>query len=233
METVFGHLQATPNGLTGSEAKRRFEQVGANRLPRQAPPSLWQILLRQFRSPLIYILGVAACVSVAIGDLKDAGFIVGVLAINAVIGGYQEWRAEQSSRALQRLLKIRAAVMRDGEVCEIDAEEVVPGDVVWLESGNRVPADLRLIGTHNLEVDESLLTGESLTVLKTSQLDRGAVRTLSRSSECGLCRVHGGAGEGKRHRRCHWNGNSGGTIGAGHDGDSRGQPSVTQANGAV
>ena len=165
-ETVFGHLQATPNGLTGSEATRRLEQVGANSLPRQAAPNPWQILLRQFRSPLIYILGLAACVSVAIGDVKDAGFIVGVLAINAVIGGHLEWRAEQSSRALQRLLKVRAAVMRDGEVCEIDAEEVVPGDVVWLESGNQVPADLRLIGTHNLEIDESLLTGESLTVLK-------------------------------------------------------------------
>jgi magnesium-transporting ATPase (P-type) len=166
LEAVFDDLHTTPNGLTQSEAKRRFEQVGANSLPRQSPPSRWQILLRQFRSPLIYILGLAAFISVVIGDVKDAGFIIAVLVINAAIGGYQEWRAEQSSRALQQLLKIRASVMRDGEVCEIDAEEIVPGDVVWLESGNRVPADLRLMRTHNLEVDESLLTGESLTVLK-------------------------------------------------------------------
>ncbi len=166
LESVYKQLQATPNGLTAAEAALRFEQVGPNRLPSQAQLNCWQILLRQFRSPLIYILGLAACVSIAIGDVKDAGFILAVLAINAVIGGYQEWRAEQSSRALQQLLKIRAAVMRTGEVCEIDAEEVVPGDVVWLESGNRVPADLRLIRTHNLEVDESLLTGESLAVLK-------------------------------------------------------------------
>ncbi|MGK7906708.1 MAG: cation-translocating P-type ATPase [Synechococcus sp.] len=166
VEAIFGDLQANPNGLTGSEAKRRLDRAGANRLPRQAPPSHWQILLRQFRSPLISILGLAALVSIVIGDVKDAAFILAVLVINAVIGGYQEWRAERSSRALQQLMKIRAAVMRDGEVFEIDAEEVVPGDVVWLESGNRVPADLRLIRTHNLEVDESLLTGESLTVLK-------------------------------------------------------------------
>ena len=166
LEAIFDNLQATLNGLTTSDARQRFEQVGANSLPRKSPPSRWQILLRQFRSPLIYILGLAAFVSVVIGDMKDAGFIIAVLLINAVIGGYQEWRAEQSSRALQQLLKIRASVMRDGEVCEIDAEEVVPGDVVWLESGNRVPADLRLMRTHNLEVDESLLTGESLTVLK-------------------------------------------------------------------
>ena len=166
LEAVFVDLNANPNGLTASEAKLRFEQVGANCLPRQSPSSRWQILLRQFRSPLIYILGLAACVSMAIGDLKDAGLIVAVLAINALIGSAQEWRAEQSSRGLQQLLKSRASVMRDGEVYELDAEEVVPGDVVWLESGNRVPADLRLIRTHNLEVDESLLTGESLTVLK-------------------------------------------------------------------
>jgi Ca2+-transporting ATPase len=166
LEAVFDHLQAAPTGLTTADAQQRFEAVGANVLPRQSPPSRWQILLRQFRSPLIYILGLAACVSAVIGDVKDAGFIIAVLAINAAIGSYQEWRAEQSSRALQHLLKIRASVMRDGEVCEIDAEAIVPGDIVWLESGNRVPADLRLMQTHNLEVDESLLTGESLTVLK-------------------------------------------------------------------
>ncbi len=166
LEVVLEELQTNPNGLTESEAQLRFEQVGANRLPQPSPPSLWQILLRQFRSPLIYILGLAAWVSIVIGDMKDAGFIMAVLVINALIGGYQEWQAEQSSRALQRLLKIRATVMRDGEIGELDAEKVVPGDMVWLESGNRVPADLRLIWTHNLEVDESLLTGESLTVLK-------------------------------------------------------------------
>ena len=166
LAAVFENLQTTSNGLTTAEARRRFEQVGTNSLPQQSPPNPQQILLRQFQSPLIYILSLAAFVAIAIGDVKDAGFIVAVLVINALIGGYQEWRAEQSSRALQQLLTIRTSVIRDGEVCEIDAEEVVPGDVVWLESGNRVPADLRLMRTHNLEVDESLLTGESLTVLK-------------------------------------------------------------------
>ena len=122
--------------------------------------------MRQFRSPLIYILGIAAAVSVAIGEPTDAGFIAAVLGLNALIGGFQEWRAEKSTQALQQLLQIRAGVMRDGEVCEIDAEKVVPGDTVWLESGNRVPADLRLVSAHGLEIDESLLTGESLAVSK-------------------------------------------------------------------
>src|SRR5690606_38507088 len=100
------------------------------------------------------------------GDLKDAGFIAAVLLINAIIGSYQEWKAEQSTHALQKLLQIRASVWRDGEVRDIAAEAVVPGDIVWLESGNRVPADLRLLTAHGFEVDESLLTGESLAVTK-------------------------------------------------------------------
>ncbi len=159
-------LDATPHGLTGSEAAERLDKFGPNVLPHGPHPAWWQIALRQFRSPLIYILGVAAAVSVAIGELTDAGFIATVLGLNALIGGYHEWRAEKSTQALQQLLQIRAAVMRDGEVCEIDAEKVVPGDTVWLESGNRVPADVRLVSAHGLEIDESLLTGESLAVSK-------------------------------------------------------------------
>ncbi len=159
-------VDATPHGLTGSEAAERLEKFGPNVLPHAPRPAWWQIALRQFRSPLIYILGVAAVVSVAIGEPTDAGFIAAVLGLNALIGGYQEWRAEKSTQALQQLLQIRAAVTRDGEVCDIDAEKVVPGDAVWLESGNRVPADVRLVSAHGLEIDESLLTGESLAVSK-------------------------------------------------------------------
>ena len=164
--SVWCALDSTEQGLTKAEAHARLERCGPNRLPQQPPPAWWQILLRQFQSPLIYILLAAAVVAVVVGDFKDAGFIAAVLAINALIGGYQEWRAEQSTRALQQLLHIRASVVRDGVVREVDAEEIVPGDVVWLESGNRVPADLRLISAHGFEVDESLLTGESLAVTK-------------------------------------------------------------------
>ena len=159
-------LSVAEIGLTSAEAEARLKSYGPNQLPEQPPPTLWEILLRQFNSPLIYILGIAAVVSVMVGDLKDAGFIAAVLVLNAIIGGYQEWRAEKSSRALQQFLKIRASVLRDGQVCEIDAEQDVPGDLVLIESGNRVPADLRLVSTRSLEVDESLLTGESVAVVK-------------------------------------------------------------------
>jgi magnesium-transporting ATPase (P-type) len=159
-------LKADENGLSAAEAAVRLERYGANRLPMAPPPSLGAVLLHQFRSPLIYILGIAAAVSLLLGEFADAGFIAAVLLVNALIGGSQEWRAEKSSRALQKLLRIRATVVRDGEPVEIDGEAVVPGDVVWLESGNRVPADVRLSWSHGLEADESLLTGESLPVLK-------------------------------------------------------------------
>ncbi|HMO87209.1 MAG TPA: HAD-IC family P-type ATPase, partial [Lacipirellulaceae bacterium] len=163
---VFQAIGGSDAGLTSDQARERLAKHGPNRLPQQPPPTWWQILLRQFQSPLIYILLAAAVVALAVGDFKDAGFIGAVLAINALIGGYQEWRAEQSSRALQQLLHIRASVLRDGEVQEMDAEEIVPGDLVWLESGNRIPADLRLVSAQGFEVDESLLTGESLAVTK-------------------------------------------------------------------
>lgn len=159
-------LDAVPVGLSESEAISRLGKYGPNVLPKALPPTWWQIILRQFHSPLIYILGVAAVVSVAIGEPTDAAFIAAVLGLNALIGGYQEWRAEKSTQALQQLLQIRATIVRDGEVCEIEAENVVPGDTVWLESGNRVPADLRLVSAHGIEIDESLLTGESLAVSK-------------------------------------------------------------------
>jgi P-type Ca2+ transporter type 2C len=166
LPAVFGALDAGEHGLTGGEAKARLEKVGPNRLPQQPPPTALQILLRQFQSPLIYILAAAALVAAGVGDYKDALFIGVVIVLNTVIGGYQELRAEQSSRALQKLLHIRASVSRDGDVREIDAEEVVPGDIVLLESGNRVPADMRLLSSQGLEIDESLLTGESLAVTK-------------------------------------------------------------------
>lgn len=166
VQDVAARLRASDAGLTEDEAQARLKQYGPNTLPRQAPPGWWVVGLRQFKSPLIYILGLAAVVSVAIGHAEDAGFIFVVLALNALIGGYQEWRAERSSQALQKLLRIRASVFRNGAVREVDAESLVPGDIVWLESGNRVPADLRLLQAHGLEVDESLLTGESLPVSK-------------------------------------------------------------------
>ena len=165
-DAVLASLGASRTGLAADEAESRLSRYGPNALPRKPPPTLLEILLRQFKSPLIYLLGVAALVSLALGEVKDAVFIFAVLLINAIIGTVQEAKAEKASQALQKLLQIRAAVRRGGSVRDISAENVVPGDIVFLESGNRVPADLRILTAHGLEADESLLTGESLAVSK-------------------------------------------------------------------
>ena len=144
------------------------QEYGLNVLPERGPAPVWKIVLQQFASPLICILIAAAVMSAIVGDFKDAMFIGFVLLLNAIIGSWQEWQAEKSSYALRKLLRMHAQVERDGEVCEIKAEELVPGDIVWLESGNRVPADIRLLSSQGLEADESLLTGESLAVRKDS-----------------------------------------------------------------
>ena len=161
-------LGADIQGLSNEEVTRRLQQFGPNALPHMPPPTLWAIALRQFKSPLIYVLAIAAAVSLALGEVKDAAFILGVLVINAIIGTIQEGRAERASQALQQLLRIGATVRRNTQTREIDAEELVPGDLVYLESGGRVPADVRLFSGHGLEVDESLLTGESTAVGKDS-----------------------------------------------------------------
>jgi magnesium-transporting ATPase (P-type) len=112
LAAVLDTLGTVTGGLGDDEAASRLEHYGPNTLPRREPPSLFEIVLRQFRSPLIYLLGIAAAVSLAIGEIKDAAFIMGVLLINAVIGTVQEARAERASQALQQLLRIRAAVCR-------------------------------------------------------------------------------------------------------------------------
>lgn len=153
-------------GLSAAEAAERLRRFGPNTLPRRPPTPWWVIFLRQLASPIIYVLLMAAALSLAIGDLTDAAFIGVVLLVNTLIGGIQELRAERSTAALQKLLRFAAPVVRDGRIVDIEAEQVVPGDVLVLESGARVPADARLLSATGLRVDESLLTGESLPVEK-------------------------------------------------------------------
>jgi Ca2+-transporting ATPase len=153
-------------GLSPSEAAERLRRLGPNVLPEPEPPSFGAIFLRQFLSPLIYILLAAAVVSAAMSDVQDAIFIGVVLLINGVIGGIQEYSAGRAAVALRNLEQPQAAVVRDGVRRDIDARELVPGDLVLLEAGARVPADLELLNSEDLRCDESLLTGESVPVKK-------------------------------------------------------------------
>ena len=161
-------LGSSPHGLSHSEAVSRLTRYGRNALPRPQPPGIARLFLQQFLNPLIYVLLAAAVVCLAIQHWSDAGFIGAVLLLNAAIGTAQEHSAHRAAVALQQLVSTRSRVLRDGETYEIDAEELVPGDIVLVESGSRIPADLRLLRVHDLEVDESLLTGESLAVLKSA-----------------------------------------------------------------
>ncbi len=165
-QDVLTTWETTREGLTSAEVRHRQGLFGPNRLPVKPPPSIFTIFLHQFLSPLIYILLLAAVISLIIGEHTDAAFIFAILLLNATLGGFQEWKAEQNAAALQMLLKVHARVRRNGDEQEIPSDELVPGDLCLLESGNRVPADIRLLDSKNLAIDESLLTGESLAVEK-------------------------------------------------------------------
>lgn len=165
---VLKELASSKEGLDAQEAAKRLVGYGLNALPLKKPPTIWMILLHQIKNPLIFILIAAAIASMAIGEMTDAFFILVVIALNSALGTYQEYNAEKSAASLQNLLKIKARVLREGKGIEIPSEELVPGDIVLLESGYKVPADLRLLDTNNLLSDESFLTGESIAAVKTA-----------------------------------------------------------------
>ncbi len=164
---VSAMLEVDPaRGLTATEAQARLTQHGPNRLTETRPRAAWLKFLDQFRNILVIVLLFATALAWVIGDIKDAVVILIVVLFNACLGFYQEYRAEQTLAALKGMLATRARVRRDGQIGEIDAAELVPGDIVLIEAGDRIPADGRLLAAHNLEVDEAALTGESHAVGK-------------------------------------------------------------------
>jgi len=167
-DEVLRVLDTDGHGLSSGEAARRLARFGANELEQERPTPAWIILLGQLRGPLIAILIAAALVTLALGEFIDAAVIAAALTLNTVIGFTQERRAEEAVRALRRLASPSARVVRDGRDQVIPSRELVPGDIVLLESGVRVPADLRVLAATALAVDESLLTGESVPVQKST-----------------------------------------------------------------
>jgi len=159
----------TDKGLTSKEALSSLESVGPNRLFEKPPPSPWWLFFTQFRSAIILVLIGAAVLSALIGNLKDALVIFAVVILNAIVGFYQEYRAELSLAALKKMLPVSTHVRRDRDKQLIDADQLVPGDTVLLVAGDQVPADGRLVVAVNFDVDESALTGESLTVNKQTE----------------------------------------------------------------
>ena len=153
-------------GITSAQAAERLLQYGPNVLPERQPPGLLHIFIGQFKSPFVYVLLVAAVVSWVLGQTVNSFFIFVVLLINALIGTAQEFSAERAATALKKMVPYRSTVVRDGRTAVIDTADIVPGDYVLLASGDRVPADIRLSAVQGLQVDESMLTGESLATVK-------------------------------------------------------------------
>ena len=154
-------------GLDDGEVRERTRRHGPNALPEPPRRPLWRVFLRQFASPLIYILLAAAGLAVVLGHLGDAGVIVGVVILNALVGSFQEGRAERSMAALRRMAALQVRVLREGREQRVEARALVPGDVVLLAAGDAVAADARLVEQSQLHAAEAALTGESVPVPKT------------------------------------------------------------------
>ena len=154
------------HGLGAGEVRLRRQKYGPNSVTGRAGTPAWKLFLSQFNQPLVYILLVAVAVTAFLREWVDSGVIFGVVFINAIIGFIQESKAGKAIEALARMVRTEAEVRRDGRRVRVPSEDLVPGDVVLLQSGDRVPADLRLFDVHGLQIDESALTGESLPVDK-------------------------------------------------------------------
>ena len=166
IDHILVSLKTSLQGLNIDEASRRLSQQGQNVLPQASHINIFQIFFKQFLNPLIYVLLFAAFISLLINEYTDASFIFFVLIVNSIIGFVQEFTAQRSAASLNLLVTNVARVIRSGDSYEVDAKNLVPGDIVLLESGDMVPADLRLINQQELRIDESLLSGESLPVEK-------------------------------------------------------------------
>jgi magnesium-transporting ATPase (P-type) len=175
VDKVFHALKAGIEGLGYEEVEKRRLKCGLNKMPEQKKAGVIKIFLAQFLNPLIYVLLIASVVTIILQEYTDAIFIGIVLLLNAFIGTIQEYKAEKSAAALQQMVKVIAKVRRDNMIVNINSEELVPGDIVFLESGNKVPADMRLVEINDLKVDEAFLTGESEGILKSTEPVEGEV----------------------------------------------------------
>ena len=164
---VAQELKSTPAGLDAVTARQRLAEHGPNALADAKKKTVWQLLLHQLADVMILVLLAAAGVSVLIGEAKSAYVILAIVVLNAIIGFVQEFRADKAMEALQKMAASHAQVLRDDQPQQVPTTDLGPGDVVLLEAGNVIPADVRFLETHALKVDESSLTGESANVEKT------------------------------------------------------------------
>ena len=169
-EEIMEKLKTNRNGLKQEEANERLNKYGLNELPKAKKDNIVKIFFSEFNDPIIWLLIVSIVFSFIVGEVVDACAIIFIILIDAIVGTVQEWKASKSAEALQDLIKVQVKVLRDGKEQLIESNQLVIGDIVLLESGNKISADLRVIESKNLTVDESILTGESINVLKTADI---------------------------------------------------------------
>ena len=167
--SLFQQFNSEIKGLSQAEAEKRLLEHGPNTLQEKKKKPAWLLFLGQFKDFMILILAAAAVISGIVGDLTDTIIILVIIVLNAVLGFVQEYRAEKTMESLKKLTETQTKVIRDGQTVTVFSKELVPGDVVVLEAGNMVPADIRLIETFSLKIDESSLTGESVAIDKISE----------------------------------------------------------------
>ena len=181
---IFQILNSDETGLATDEAESRLKKNGLNKLPKAKGHTIFGVFIKQFIDPIVFILLAAAVFSFIINEKIDTFFILIVILSDGLLGTFQEWKAEKSAASLQKMLKVKAIVLRDGIEEEIDSENLVVGDVLKIESGNKISADLRLIESHNLTIDEAFLTGESIAAAKNSDAITRDVNVPERSNMC-------------------------------------------------
>ncbi|MEG0026104.1 MAG: cation-transporting P-type ATPase [Bacilli bacterium] len=165
---ILKQLNTSKDGLSNQEIKKRLQKDGLNILPKEKEKSIVKIFLSEFRDPIVIILIVAAILSYLVGETIDAIAILFIIMLDILMGTFQEWKALKSANALEKLIKVQVQVLRNKKITIIDSSNLVKGDIVLVESGSKISADLRIIECKNLTVDESSLTGESIAELKDS-----------------------------------------------------------------
>ena len=166
VDKTLAELQTSYQGLTDAEAALRQEKYGKNKLPTESGANLFKLIISQFADIMVIVLIVAAIISLFLGDVKDVVVILVIVVLNAALGTYQEYRAEQALAALSAMQVPLVRVRRNGEVRQVSAEDLVPGDIVLLSEGDRIPADGRIVNSVNVQIEEAALTGESQAVYK-------------------------------------------------------------------
>ena len=169
-EEVIKELKSQTTGLTKEEAKKRLEQNGKNMLPQKKKESILSIFVSEFKDPMILLLVFAIIASLIAGESIDALAIVLIVLVDVIMGTYQENKANNTAEALSNLVTVKTVVLRDGKEIEIESTDIVVGDIIVLDSGDKIPADARVIEAHNLTIDEAILTGESVNVVKNSEV---------------------------------------------------------------